>query len=264
MVYKGRPAPWQAETSARDALFGEGNHGGPEQHKVHTSYDDLTNGQLEAVCVKQHKDTTSVTKRCVGIVNQITEVGKGTLEELEHQGRQLRTIDEDLDEVHGEVKHAKRITRFMRLGCCVQLCFGCCIEPKDYVCPPTKAKAVKAAGNATKQEQSQQPGNRIELAGHPANDHKRKAVLKDGSTLVDIDASGLSRAARKEIADNDAEQRKNLEEVGRGMETIKEMLSHMHQEVNTQVKGIDQLNGRMPEIKGQLVSAQRQAKQIRT
>ena len=68
----------------------------------------------------------------------------------------------------------------------------------------------------------------------------------------------------QEIADNDAEQRKNLEEVGRGMETIKEMLLHMQQEVNAQVKGIDQLNGRMYEIKGQLVSAQRQAKQIET
>ena len=101
-------------------------------------------------------------------------------------------------QVQGDVKHAKRITGFMRLGCCVQLCFGCCIEPEDYVCPPTKAKAVKAATvNATKQEHSQQPGNRIELAGHPANDHKRKDVLKDGPALVDIDASGLSRAARK-------------------------------------------------------------------
>ena len=38
------------------------------------------------------------------IVNQITEVGKGTLEELEHQGGQLRTVDEDLDKVKDECR----------------------------------------------------------------------------------------------------------------------------------------------------------------
>ena len=72
MVYKGRPAPWQAEASARDALFGEGSHGGPGQHKIHTSY-DLANEQLEAVCVKQHNDTTTATKRCVGVSQEQIE-----------------------------------------------------------------------------------------------------------------------------------------------------------------------------------------------
>ena len=93
---------------------------------------------MQARADRTTNESLESTRRMVALTQETQDVGKKTLEELDHQGEQLDRIEENMDQINSDMKKAeKNLTQMEK---CCGLCVCPCNRSRKFEKDPRYAK----------------------------------------------------------------------------------------------------------------------------
>jgi len=188
--------------------------------RVGGTYDPVAQRQayLEAASVKTDESLAS-TRRMVGLIEESKETAAGTMMQLDEQGEQLRRVEDGLDEINIGIRDAEQHIEDM------EKCCGCCILPwKRWRKFETTAAYKDGFQEKKSKDKSGWRSNGAATGGTNA---------PSGPYVTKI----MDDAREDEMEDN-------LQDVGRGIEMLKNMALDMGDTIDEHNSRIDRITNK--------------------
>ncbi|XP_028251672.1 synaptosome associated protein 23.1 isoform X2 [Parambassis ranga] len=212
--------------------------------------DDMTVEQMTMRANQVTDESLESTRRMLQMAEESKQTGVNTMVMLDHQGEQLRRVEEDMDKINQDMRQAEK--NLTDLSKCCGLC----------VCPCDRVTSIE---NDSRYKQTWGIGG----GGGEVDTNGVKVVSSQPSGVRNGQAAQTNAAAPsgpyiKRIT-NDAredEMEENLDAVGSIIGNLKTMAMDMGNEIDKQNTQIDRITGKTDMTKVRIDEANQRANKL--
>ncbi|XP_029316460.1 synaptosome associated protein 23.1 isoform X2 [Cottoperca gobio] len=192
--------------------------------------DDMTVEQITMKANEVTDESLESTRRMLQMAEESKQTGVNTMEMLDHQGEQLRRVDEGMDQINQDMRQAeKNLTDLSK-------CCGLCVCPCDRVSSiEHDSKYKRTWGVRGGDGELDSNGSKV-VSRQPSGVRNGQAVQANDSAPSGPYIKRITNDARED------EMEDNLNAVGGIIGNLKNMATDMGNEIDKQNKQIDGIN----------------------